>query len=98
MFLVRAGQGEFQGDRKGNYLHVCLLIRPLSASGLVESHFTFQQNKPNNAFLSEPGPLRGSHCEQISYNRDAEAPVKVQNLSLSKVLTVSLSKRLIDVS
>lgn len=56
MFLARPGRGEFQGDRKGNYLHVFLLIRPLSASGFVESHFTFQQNTPNNAFLSEPGP------------------------------------------
>lgn len=56
MFLARPGRGAFQGDRKGNYLHVCLLICPASASGVPRSHFTLRQNPPNNAFLSEPGP------------------------------------------
>lgn len=40
MFLAEPGRGAFQGDRKGNYLHVCLLIRPPSASGVPQSHFT----------------------------------------------------------
>lgn len=83
MFLARPGRGTFQGDRKGNYLHVCLLIRPASASGVPQSHFTLQQNPPNNAFLSEPGPCADHAAgKQVTIGMQKRRPTRRRTPSL----------------